>query len=76
MNIIKTVALCSALMLLAFISASMDSDLDIERMEDRIYCENVDVWNQYIREDGGSDYGHPDYKGIYQSTCNLEVAQW
>jgi hypothetical protein len=47
----------------------MPSDYDIEVMEEQAYCQNVDTWNQYKRQDGGSDYGHPDFKGIYEIAC-------
>ena len=69
MNIIKTIALCSTLILLGAILAQMPSDYDIEVMEEQAYCQNVDTWNEYKRQDGGSDYGHPDFKGIYEIAC-------
>jgi hypothetical protein len=33
------------------------------------YCSQAALWNTHKMTDGSSNYGHPDYKGIYAEVC-------
>ena len=63
MNLVKTIALCSALMLLAYIAAGMDSELEVQAKEQGLYCEMVSL---HLKDE---TLGWPDYKGTYQEAC-------
>ena len=47
----------------------MESDLDIAMAQEFQYCSDVELWKTFEMTDGSSQYGHPDYKGIYDSVC-------
>lgn len=40
------------------------TDKDLAASENRAYCEAVDLWR-----DSGHEYGHPDYRDIYDGQC-------
>ena len=63
MDIIKTIALCSTLMLLAYIVADMDSELQVQAKEQALYCEMVSL---HLEDE---TLGWPDYKGTYERAC-------
>ena len=63
MHLIKTIALCGTLMLLAYIVAGMDSELQVQEKEQALYCEMVSLHL------GDETLGWPDYKGTYQEAC-------
>ena len=63
MNLVKTIALCSALMLLAYIVADMDSELEVQAKEQGLYCEMVSL---HLEDE---TLGWPDYKGTYEEAC-------
>ena len=63
MDIIKTIALCSALILLAYFVGSLDSELEVKIQEQGLYCEMVSLHMQ------DETLGWPDYKGTYERAC-------
>lgn len=54
---------------------TMDSEVDVEFQEQSAYCEMVSIWMNDPRPEIDRA-GWPDYKGTYNQSCNLEVAQW
>jgi hypothetical protein len=50
-------------MLLAYISAGMDSELDVQIQEQGLYCEMVSL---HLED---KTLGWPDYKGTYEEAC-------
>jgi len=52
----------------AFLVVSKADKQDLVAEEFR-YCSDVVIWNTHQMTDGSSDYGHPDYKGIYDDVC-------
>jgi hypothetical protein len=52
-----------------FCFTMMESDLDIALAEEFQYCSDVELWKTFEMTDGSSQYGHPDFKGIYKSVC-------
>lgn len=59
----KVLVIVCALLLVVFVSSvDAESDADLERVE---YCTYVGLWKA-----SGNKVGYPDYKGIYEETCN------
>ena len=56
------------LILVAFLVVSTADKQDLIAAEFR-YCSEVVIWDTHKMTDGSSDYGHPDYKGIYDDVC-------
>lgn len=54
---------------------TMDPEVDIQAQEQESYCEMVSIWKNDPRPEIDRA-GWPDYKGTYDTICNLEVAQW
>ncbi len=52
----------------AFLIVSKADKQDLVAAEFR-YCTEVVIWATHKMTDGSSDYGHPDYKGIYDDVC-------
>jgi hypothetical protein len=52
----------------AFLIVSKADRQDLVAEEFR-YCTEVVIWDTHKMTDGSSDYGHPDYKGIYDDVC-------
>jgi hypothetical protein len=50
-------------MLLAYIVADMDSELQVRAKEQGLYCEMVSL---HLEDE---TLGWPDYKGTYESAC-------
>jgi len=50
-------------MLLAYIVADMDSELQVQAKEQALYCEMVSLHMQ------DETLGWPDYKGTYERAC-------
>ena len=63
MNLFKTIALCSSLMLLAYALKGMESESEVQVKEQDLYCEMVSL---HLDD---KTLGWPDYKGIYDSVC-------
>ena len=53
----------SALML----AGSMDYEDAI--LEEKRYCTDVVIWRTNQITTGSQSFGHPDYKGIYETAC-------
>ena len=63
MNLIKTIALCSALALSAYLLGNMDSELEVQIQEQGLYCEMVSL---HLEDE---TLGWPDYRGTYEEAC-------
>lgn len=63
MNLVKTIALCSALALLAYLLGNMESELEVQIQEQGLYCEMVSL---HLEDE---TLGWPDYRGTYEEAC-------